>query len=279
MKKYGMFLLSTLVLSGCASAFKSMERFVGLGGEEKVVTRAPASDAADNTTLSEQEVIAVADGAAAQANPNLGASEFAANQKLFDEKAQRGYRRNADPWTATGNYNEGSLWNPDVQDSYLFTRNMLFKVGDFVMIKIEPDLGESLNTKLAALYKPANSKPNLKETIADEAGKAAGAKVGDALEKATGNQNIGAAANSEVQTRTIAALSEKVRYFTTKEMPVRIVEISGRGSIKVAGSKKLFLKNGSFDLKVAGLLREEDIGPSRLVASSRLMDSKVEIVK
>jgi len=263
---------------GCSSTVKKVSRWMGLEEAPKPeVARAPASET-DNTTLSEQEVIGAAGDSAGSA-PNLGQNEFSPQSRLFNEKAQNGYRRNVDPWTVTGNYNEGSLWNADSQDNYLFTRNMLFKVGDFVMIKIEPDLQETLNAKLTALYKPANSKPSLKDTVTDEAGKAAGAKVGEAVEKAIGNKAIADAAAGETQSRTVAAFTEKARFFTTKEVPVRIVEITSRGAIKVEGAKKLFLKNGAFDLKVSGVLREEDIGPSKLVASSRLMDSKVEIIK
>jgi flagellar basal body L-ring protein FlgH len=278
MKKLcGIFVLSFL-LGGCASSFRSISKMIGLGGEEKPVMRMPAAEI-DNTALSEQELMKVESGASSSGNPNLPAGEFVAQQKLFDDRAQRGYRRNVDPWTATGNYNEGSLWNSDSQDNYLFTRNTLYKVGDFIMIKLEADLQESLNSKLTALYKPVGTKPGLKDTIADEAGKAAAAKVGDAVGKAVGNKNIGDAAGADVQDRTVAAFTEKLRYFTTREVPVRITEISGRGNIKVAGVKKLFLRAAAFDLKIEGMLREEDVGPSRLVASSRLMDSKVEIVK
>lgn len=261
-------------LGACSSTFKSMGRWMGYS-DDKPAARAPASEA-DDTNLAEQDVIKQNGDAG---NANLGSNEFAPQQKLFDDRAQRGYRRNADPWQVTGNYNEASLWNADSQENYLFTRNMVHKVGDFVIVKLEPDLQESLNVKLTALYKPLNAKPKLKDTIAEEAGKAAGEKVGEAVEKNIGNKAIADAANAEMQDRTVAALSEKSRYFTTKEIAVRITDVNNKGVVKIDGVKKLFLKNGSFDLKVSGLLREEDIGPSRVVASSRIMDSKVEIVK
>jgi flagellar basal body L-ring protein FlgH len=268
-------LAALLLTSGCASTFSKVGRWLGMGGDEKVSARAPAANS-DTTTLGDQDLMRTH---AADDNPNLGGSEFSPQQRLFDERAQRGYRRNADPWQATGNYNEGSLWNADSQDNYLFTRNMVNKVGDFVIVKLEADLQEVLNSKLTALYRPAGSKPKLKDTIAEEAGKAAGDKVSDAVEKTIGNKAIADAAGNDVQDRTVAALTEKPRYFTTKEVPVRITEVNGRGTIKIEGVRRLFLKNGAFDLKVSGVIREEDLGPSRMVASSRLMDQKVEITR
>jgi flagellar basal body L-ring protein FlgH len=268
------FLFGPLLLLGACSS--QVGRWLGLGPEVKVeAARVPAMES-DTTGEGDQELIKVSQG---EGNSNLGANEFAPQQKLFDERAQRGFRRNADPWQVTGNYNEASLWNSESQDNFLFSRNMLNKVGDFVIVKIEPDLQETLNSRLAALYKPMNSKPKLKDTIAEEAGKAAGEKVGDAVEKVTGNKPIAEAAGSEVQDRTVASMTSKVRYFTTKEVPVRIVEVTGRGTLRVEGVRRLFLKYGAFDLKVSGILREEDIGPSRMIASSRLMDQKVEINK
>jgi flagellar basal body L-ring protein FlgH len=265
-----------IAMSGCASSFKKVSKWLGVNDDTKTTAqRAPANEP-DDTTGVEQEVIKMN---SPNDNPNLGANEFAPQQRLFDEKAQRGFRRNVDPWTVTGNYNEASLWNPDAQENYLFTRNMVHKLGDFVIVKLEPDLQESLNGRLTALYRPPGSKPKLKDTIAEEAGKAAGEKVGEAVEKAVGNKAIADAAREDVADRTVAAFTEKARYFTTKEVPVRIVDVSARGTVRVEGVKKLFLKNGSFDLKVSGILREEDIGPSRVVASSRLMEQKVEIVK
>lgn len=265
--------LMMLSLGACSS---KMGRWMGLAPEPKAeAARVPAAEP-DTTSDGDVELIKASQG---DSNPNLGANEFAPQQKLFDERAQRGYRRNADPWQATGNYNEASLWNSDSQDNFLFSRNMLNKVGDFVIVKIEPDLQETLNSRLAALYKPMNSKPKLKDTIVDETAKAAGEKVGAEVEKITGNKAIGDAANSEVQERTVASMTSKVRYFTTKEVPVRIVEVTNRGTLRVEGNRRLFLKNGAFDLKISGILREEDIGPSRMIASSRLMDQKVEINK
>ena len=274
-----------LILSGCSSTVSSLNRFFGLTEDTTTsnANRAPASTApaGDNTTTGDAEILQAANAdpnASDGGGPNLSAHEFAPQMKLGNDRAQKGYRTaNADPWANSGPYNEGSLWNPDSQDNFYFTRNLVYKVGDFITVKLDPDLMESLNSKMASLYAP--TKPSVKSVIAEQAGAAAGSKVGAAIEKATGNSAVGAAIGDDIKDRTIASLQDKPRYFTTKEITVRVTETGTRGTVRVEGNKKLFLRSASFDLKFGGVVREDDIGSGRSVASNRVMDSKVELSK
>jgi flagellar basal body L-ring protein FlgH len=208
--------------------------------------------------------------------PNLASGEFGRQQGQFDDKARRGYRRNVDPWTSSGPYNENSLWNPESQDGFYFTRNNMLRVGDFIVVSLDADLMENLNNRLVKMYR---TKKTTKDVVAEETGKAVGAKVGEAINKAVKNDAVSKAVGADVAERAEESIKGNQRFFTTKEIPVRVTEITTKGLLRVQGEKTLFLKNASFELKLGGLMREEDIGPTRSIASSRVIDSKVEITK
>jgi flagellar basal body L-ring protein FlgH len=266
--------LATVV---CAlSACSSMRDFF-LGQNDEASSRAPASVV--DASVSETNTQSSSDGRApASVQPaTLGANENANEIRLNDDRAHRGYRSNSDPWLGTASDNEGSLWNGETQDNFYFSRNNQFKVGDFVIMKLDNDLSESLNLKMATLYQPDHK--STRTVVAEEAGKAAGDKIANAVAKVTGNANVGAAVGADVADRAIASIDGNEKLFDLQEVPLRITEVLPRGGLRVEGTKKIFKKNVAFDLKVEGTIRDEDIGPSRTIASSRLMESKVELTK
>lgn len=265
--------------SGCAS-FNSMiwgEPDTTVAGDANA--RAPASidpeNDGDDTRSVDTEVRQTVEELSGQ---GISGSEFSSIARRSDDRARRGFRRNASPWEGVETENEGSLWNSENQSNFYFTRNMTFNMGDLITLEFEPEDSEVLNTRLTGLYRPL-LKPTTKEVVAEEAGKAAQAKVAEEVAGAIKNDAIANAVGQDVKDRTVAAINPKKRYFTSKDMTLRVTEVTNKGVIKVEGLKKLFLKNANFDLKVSGMLREQDIGAERRVASSRLLDAKMEIVK
>jgi flagellar basal body L-ring protein FlgH len=235
----------------------------------------------DNTSSGEKDLLkAVGSLPEYQENavgPDLGRNEYANLQRLYNERSRVGYRSHSDPWDGAGTNNEGSLWDPNTQDNFYFTRNMKFRVGDFITLTVDPDMSESINTRMNGLYKP--KRKSTRNVIAAEAGKLAGAKVEKAISKDLKNSELSRSVAQDVTDLTQEALEARNRYFTTREIPVRVVEVNNRGQLRVTGTKKLFLRNASFDLTISGLIREDDIESSRMIASSKLMESKVDLTK
>lgn len=260
-----------LVLTSSCASMRGL-----IMGEDDNTSRGPASVAeeTDNTSWGDIELKRQATEQGSEVATN---GEFSSLARQHDDGARRGYRRSSDPWTQNGPYNEGSIWNPETQTGFYFTRNTLFQVGDFITLALEPDMMENVNQKLITLYKPLKS--NTRDTVAAEAGKALGDKVSGAVNQAVKNANVANAIGQDVSDRTQATLKERPRYFTTKEIPLRVVEITNKGMIKVEGNRTLFLRNANFEMKVGGLIREEDIGPTRMIASSKLIEPKVEVNK
>jgi hypothetical protein len=282
------FVLAQVLFTGCAS----MNSLAFLwGGETDTTTsndpsRKPASVddetlSVDNTRAVENEVIESVkkDSEVDSFGSTPSANEFSNLARRNSESSKRGFRRQAGIWDGIENQNEGSLWNPDNQNNFYFSRNLLYSVGDLITLDFEPEMSEVLNTRLTAIYKPLLKTPP-QDVVAREVSQEAGKKVEAAVGQAVKNEAIGAAMGEAVQDKTVSTLSSpKKRYFTSKDMTLRVLEVTSRGLLKVEGSKKLFLKNASFDLKVAGMLRETDITANKRIASSQLMDSKVEIIK
>ena len=115
-----LFMLSAIFgLSACGTLADMKATLMG----DDDSARAPASVNPDGT-----KSIAVQSGAksadlqtgAGPTGPDLASNEFAREQRLNDEGAQRGIRRNADPWMGVGPSNEGSLWIPDTQDNFFY---------------------------------------------------------------------------------------------------------------------------------------------------------------
>ncbi len=209
----------------------------------------------------------------------VSSNEFSNLSRRSSDSARRGYKRKASVWDGVENVGEGSLWNPDNQSNFYFSRNLLYSVGDLITLDIDPEMSESLNSRLTALYRPFIKAPP-QDVVAREVSGEAGKKVEEVIGNAVKNDAIGAAMGEAVKEKTEQTLAApKRRYFTTKDVTLRVIEVTPRGLLKLEGSKKLFLRNAAFDLKVAGMVRETDITSSKRIASSQLMDQKVEIVK
>ncbi len=269
-----LFLSFVMVLASCSSFIRSI---TGDGSDESTSSsRAPASNG-KSVTLDNggATVLPSQSGLPEPSGPNLAANEFAAKAQLSSEKAARGYRRQADPWDGTGPFNEGSLWNPDGQDNFYFSKNLKHKLGDIVMVKLEPDVSDALNTKIASLL-PRNS---VNQVVADEAGRAAGENVASRVGTALGNANIGNAIGGAAANRVTASIEQKVKYLDVEEIPVRIIESLDRASFRVEGARRVNIRSAPYMLKITGIIRDEDIGANSTVATSKVFDSKMELTR
>ena len=191
------------------------------------------------------------------------------------EEPKKAVSRRVDPFDQTGDYTEGSLWNGDNQDNFYFSKNVLHKVGDILLVKIEAEVNEALNLKIASYL----GRTSVQQVVADEAGKAAGAEAQKKVEAGVGNANVAKAVGAAVQDRTVAAIDEKPRYVDIDEMSVRITEILPRGNYRIEGTKRVFVRSTPYQLRLTGMIRDEDLGPSSVIASGKIIESKMEMLK
>lgn len=266
--------LTALTLSGCASLIESIK------GEEApapVSARAPASVGRAITidNGSNSAGASLASGTPEPSGPNLGANEFAAQARVANERSAKGFRSASDPWDGTGPVNEGSLWNPDSQDNFYFSKNLLHKVGDILIVKVEADVNDALNTKVASILE----RNTVNEVVADEAGKAVKDAVSKKVGTAIGNQNIGNAVGAAAGARAVAALDPKQKYIDLEDIPVRIVATLPRNTFRVEGARRVMIRNAPYQLKLSGIVRDEDIGGSAMIASNKVLESKMELTR
>lgn len=183
--------------------------------------------------------------------------------------------RKADPFDGTGPFNEASLWNPDSQDNFYFSKNVLHKIGDLLIVKMEPEVNDSLNLRIASVL----GRNSVQQVVADEAGKAAAAGVEQKVGQAIGNENIAKAVGAAAGERTVAALDERPKYVDVDEISVRIMEMLPRNTYRVEGTRRVFVKSTPYTLRYSGVVRDEDVGPSSMIASSKIIDSRLEMVR
>jgi len=265
--------LALFLLSSCASTFRSWK--AALTGEDTSQGRSPASSSSNNELSIDNRSGASIDEESDPGGPNLAQSELMSQSGHYDERAARGFRTGASPWRGTEPFNEGSLWNPDSQDGYLFSRNLLHKKGDIILVKLDPEVNDVLNEKITQML----GRSTLNQVIADEAGKSIGAEVNKKVATALGNKNIADAVGSEVANRTVSSIEGNNRYVDVDSIPVRIIEYLPRNTFAVVGSRRIYIKNAAYQLRLQGIVRDEDIGVSNAVSSNLVFESKLEIVK
>lgn len=260
--------LCLTTLASCASWFHSPK--------EVDTGRAPASSGTGSVMIYDQSSGLEIDPATqAPIGADLGRNEFSRQSSLHNERSKSGFRRQANPWDGTGPVNEGSLWNPDSQDGFLFSRNLLHKVGDVLIVKMESDINTALNTKIESLL----GRQRLQDVVADETGKVVKEKTSEKVSDAVGNENVGAAVGRALGERTVASLESKSSYVQLDEVPVRILEVLPRNTFRVEGSKRITVMNAPYTFKMSGLVRDEDIGNVSMVSSSKLFESKMELTR
>lgn len=64
----------------------------------------------------------------------------------------------------------------------------------------------------------------------------------------------------------------------TGMVTVSVIRVHGNGNLEVRGQKKLTLNNGDEYVRVSGIVRREDIGPSNVVNSNRLANAEITYI-
>lgn len=238
-------------------------------------TREPASVAGNRVEIDNRTGADFSAPVQGPRGPTLGDNDFARYQSQNNPKSAQGYRSNSNPWSGIGPVNEGSLWRDDTQDNFYFARNVIYNVGDLMVVNINSEINDALNLKIAQIL----GRTSVQQVVADEAGKAAGAGAEKQVQKVVNNDKVAEAVGREVQERTVASIDSKPRYVDIDNVTVRITEILSRGSYRIEGTKRVFVKDAPYNVKFSGIVRDEDIGASKMVASSAVLESKVELTR
>jgi len=266
-------LITALSLGACSSYLSEWKKNL-VGADSSVSsTRMPASSNSieiDNRTGTDYKK-----SPEGPRGPRLGANSNAHMTSHNKEKSYQGYRSNQNPWSGIGAVSEGSLWRDDTQDNFYFARNMIYSVGDLLVVKIDSDINEALNSKIAGIL----GRSDVRQVIADEAGKAVGQEASKEASKIIKNDKVTDAIGREARDRTTASLDYNPQYIDVDTVTVRITELLQSGSYRVEGFKRVFIKKAPYNIKFSGIVRDEDISPDRSVASTQVLESRVELKK
>lgn len=267
-----------VLLAGCSSWMNDIK--TAMVGEDTVVdsegSRSPAS--VENSNRVEIDNRTGADFSSSNQKPRgpqLGASEFTNSYSHNNSRSNQGFRSGSNPWSGVGDPSEGSLWRDDTQDNFYFARNVIYSVGDLLVVNIDSEINDALNLRIAQII----GRTSVQQVVADEAGKAAGNEVEKKVQDALGNDKIADAVGKEVQNRTISSLEGSKKFIDVDSVTVRITEILPRGSYRVEGTKRVFVKDAPYSVKYSGIVRDEDIGANKMIASKSVLESKVELTK
>jgi flagellar basal body L-ring protein FlgH len=242
-------------------------------GEDESETRAPAS-AAVKPAGEKSVVIENRSFDGNFVKPSTG-TDIGRNE--FGVPSTQGGTKANDPWFGTGADNDGSLWDGEGQQNFYFSVNTNYKIGDVIMVKVDSDVNDALNSRIAALLGPRGK--SVRNVVAEEAGRSVASKVGDQVTKATGNDKIGAAVGESAGDKVQSSLDLAESYVNVDEIPVRITQRLDGRRFNVEGSRKVFIKNAPYQVVMKGVLRHEDIARDGSIPSSKVLESKLELTK
>lgn len=272
-----MIVLASLILltSACSSLMNDIKTAM-LGDEavaEQQDVRAPASN--NRVEIDNRTGADFSGTEQGPRGPTLGTNDFAHYSSHNNVRSGQGFRSNSNPWSGVGPSSEGSLWKDDTQDNFYFARNVIYSLGDLMVVTIDNEINDALNLRIAQIL----GRTSVQQVVADEAGKAAGNEAERQVQKVTGNDRIAEAVGKDIEGRTVASLDAKKRYVDVDNVTVRITELLNRGSYRIEGTKRVFVKDAPYNVKFSGIVRDEDIGANKMIASKAVLESKVELTR
>lgn len=206
----------------------------------------------------------------------MAAQEFARLRGHDDDSARRGFRRPASPWDGVQDAKEGSLWDENLQSNFLFAQNMIRKVGDLLAVKFESEVTESLNEKIHVIimkqWPDRLGRKIARDAIENDVKSIA--DLGKSAEKTV---------KEEAKDAAKKALAEEAdpipKYLSVADMTVRVTETMSRGSLRIAGTKRVLIKGAPYSLHLTGIIQGEDVQPDLTVSSRRVLESKLELTR
>ncbi len=199
--------------------------------------------------------------------------------------------------------NEGSLWAPDGQTNYFFTKNKVRGMGDIVTITIEADLirdiGLEIRRTLTAREKENelilaqekirakvlgkdSEKKDGNDSLATSSSAPSREPAADKKKKGNTSSDVSFEDEPTIPTATLADvdIAKVLELKPNDTMMAEIIERYPNGNYKVRGTKKVLYKNGYPRLvTLVGVARGQDISEEDLVTSGKLYEYRLEAIR
>ncbi|OFZ02104.1 MAG: hypothetical protein A2Z97_05800 [Bdellovibrionales bacterium GWB1_52_6] len=188
--------------------------------------------------------------------------------------------------------NEGSLWAPEGQTNYYFSKNKIRSVGDIITVTLDEQIVKDLATEVKRTLIKQEAQVEL--GIAQQRLLAQRQGTGTAVETTQGGQ---ARAGAESQNDTVVAKSKDndelpeatfmdidlggaLEIKANDTVLAEVVERYPNGNYKIRGTKKVLYKNGAPRLlTVVAIAKGSDISEEDVVNSGKLYEYRLEAVR
>ena len=190
--------------------------------------------------------------------------------------------------------NEGSLWAPEGQTNYYFSKNKVRSVGDIVTVTLDEQIIKdvALEIKRTLVKQEAQAELILAQQRLLEKRRNANAST-DVSNKGTAGPNTGAPAKTEpaaIKSKDDDELPEAtfrdielggaLEIKANDTILAEVVERYSNGNYKIRGSKKVLYKNGAPRLlTMIAIAKGSDISEEDVVNSGKLYEYRLEAVR
>lgn len=164
----------------------------------------------------------------------------------------------------------GSLWVMEGQGAYLFSQNIVRMIGDTLVVKLEGEPREQLETKVKVINDLL--KRLERRRIASERAKKESEEGKAKKEKKTNDKPANAAA-----AKTEEADNPKDSELKVNNVTTRIVERLIDGNYRIKGSQPFMIGKREYKVIVTGIIRSEDFNEEG-VSATAIVDPKFDIV-
>ncbi len=154
----------------------------------------------------------------------------------------------------------GSLFQPG-RTASLFEDRMAYRVGDILTIRLEEETSSSKSSGT-----DFNKATDINVQDPTLFGRTAGSMMGGGYslaQQGSANRTFAGGASSQQKNELTGAIT------------VTVMEVLPNGTLQVAGEKWIKLNQGDEYIRIAGVLRPEDITPNNIVSSQRLANSQI----
>lgn len=240
-------LLVTLlfILTSCASYVQSIHRQIKseqMGNRQSAQAPYPAQRQA----LGIQNPRTLRNQPSMRSNPN-----YMPNQRQYNSGQRRRYKAE-DLKDKSG---DGSLWSGKNSENFLFVTNNLKKRGDIVIIEVQKELKDQIQSELKRAF-PERKKPKAKEASAEPEGEAA----------AQGANTPAPENNND---------PEKVY----DKISTTVIEQVNNDYLLVSGRKEAMYKKYKRYFEIRALVSQKDISSNDTVKSIRILEPKIKVLR
>lgn len=159
--------------------------------------------------------------------------------------------------------NNGSIYQPGF-DQNLYTDRKAFRVGDIITITLEERTQASKNAS-SDISKDSSANLGVSSLFGTKA------QIGNPL--SGGNLNLGAQFDGARENKGDAKAAQGNSL--TGSLTVTVADVMPNGVLAVRGEKWLTLNTGNELMRIAGLIRADDISTNNTVSSTRVADARI----